>query len=704
MTYLHQQFERLLPGQIISLAGIGYREGIPAREADAGWPMGVVRRPDGDLLVADLRGHRIWRIDADGILHSFAGDGIPGNDGDGGPASQARVNTPHDFFLDKAGNLYFSQLGGRGPDEGPNTIRRIDYQTGIITTVVGSGRVGRGGEGGPALEAETDTTTGIAVDDEGNLFVCNKWDCTVKRVDAKTGIITTYAGLTGRLDPTGKSGALHTLAGFHGDGGPATEAAFKFPEHLAFDSHGHLYVCDNGNHRIRKIDRQTGVVSTVFGTGNAASTGDGGPASEASVFLPDAIFIDAHDNLYVGEAWGCRVRKVDARTGIVSTVVGTGMPGLGEAGRPGPETDCNPIESGLWVDPDGAVFYSDSGGVLRRVDPHTGLVSDVLGGTSIGDGGPCNQAVLAGPRGLAVGPDGQIYVAESQSSRVRVIDPITGVIRTVAGSGARAYGGDTGLATEAYLYLPGDIAVDSRGRLLIVDGQNNRLRRVDETGVITTIAGTGDVADRGDGGPALGVVLNGVRAVALGPDGAVHVSDSGRIRRIDPTTGRIKTVVGAGIAGYSGDNGPAQQARIGSVAAMAFDAAGHLFFADASCHVVRKVDGQGIITTVAGCGVAGFSPDGTPALVARLHKPQGLAVSHDGTVYVSDTRNNRVRRITADRTLETVAGSDTPGDTADGPAIAARLNEPHGLCFYGPNILLISDHNNNRIKAVKLVR
>ena len=130
-------FEQLNPNTIVSIAGIGYRDGIPAKDADVGWPMGAVRRPDGDLIVADIRAHRIWRIDQDGILHTFAGDGVPGVSGDGGPAIDARVYTPHDFCLDREGNLFFSELGARGPDEGPNTVRRIDYETGIITRVVG---------------------------------------------------------------------------------------------------------------------------------------------------------------------------------------------------------------------------------------------------------------------------------------------------------------------------------------------------------------------------------------------------------------------------------------------------------------------------------------------------------------------------------------------------------------------------------------
>ena len=172
------------------------------------------------------------------------------------------------------------------------------------------------------------------------------------------------------------------------------KAAFGFPEHLAFDSKGDLYVCDNGNNRIRKIDMRTGTITTVLGTGQAASNGDGGPAVEASTHTPDAIFIDCHDNLYVGEVGGFRVRKVNAQTGIVTTLAGTGIPGWGEEDMcPDPKRKCNPIESGIWADPDGTVFYSDSSGRLRRVDSQTGIVTTVLGGDSIRDGRPIYRGI-----------------------------------------------------------------------------------------------------------------------------------------------------------------------------------------------------------------------------------------------------------------------------------------------------------------------
>ena len=703
-------FSRLETGAIATVAGVGYRDGVPAATADIGWPMGVVRRPDGDLVFADIRGHRIWRIDREGILHTVAGDGVPGNSGDGSPALEGRVYTPHDFCLDRQGNLFFSQLGARGPDEGPNTIRRIDAETGILTTVVGKGRMGRASVGLHALEAEFDTTTGVAVDAAGHIYVCGKWDSTIIKVDATSGMISLVAGQTTRHYPLEQgqsrpySGSTYTFAGFHGDGGRASEAALHFPEHLALDSQGSLYVCDNGCHRIRKIDAETGIIRTVFGTGQAASNGDGGPALEASTHAPDAIFIDVHDNIYVGEARGCKVRKVDAQSGVVTTLAGTGVPGFGGEGEPGPETLCSSIESGIWADPDGTVFYSDSSGRLRRIDPLSGVVTTVAGGSSIHDGGPADRAFLGCPRGICVGPDGHIYFCDMVHDRIRAIDPLSGFIRTVAGTGGRAFGGDGGPATAAYFLNPYSLTVDDQGRVIIADTLNNRIRRIDASGRIHTLAGTGEATDQGDGGAARNAALNAPHAVTCGPGGDIYLGDScGRIRVIDAATEHIRTVAGTGTQGWSGDGAAALDACIGIPSSICFDTAGNLYFADLAQHVVRKVDIYGVITTLAGSGQKGFSPDGTAALAARLYRPFGVAVRRDGTVYFTDACNNRVRRIAPDGTLQTVAGGAAAGDGGDGGAATrARLNEPHGLCLYGDDILLITDHYNNRIRALKL--
>ena len=700
---LLRHLEALRPQTIDTIAGVGYRDGVPARDADAGWPMGVVRRPDGDLIVVDYQAHRLWRIDRDGTLHAFAGDGVQGSSGDGGPAREARFFYPHDLCQDSEGNLYLSDLGNQ-------TYRRIDYRTGIITRVAGSGKVGRGGDGGPALEAEMDTTCGVAVDDDGNVYVSSEWANNIRRIDAKTGTIELFAGQDARHYPSEReasrsyAGPGLSLEGYHGDGGPARDAAFHHPEHLAFDSRGDMYVCDNSNHRVRKIDMKTGVVTTVLGTGHAASNGDGGPATEASTLMPDAICLDVHDNLYVGEKYGFRVRKVEAQTGIVRTLVGTGVPGFGEEGLPGSETACNSCEAGIWADPDGTVLWSDCSGRLRKYDGATGTVTTVLGGTSVHDGEPSPRAFLNGPGGICVGPDGHIYFADVWNQRVRAIDPATATIRTVAGNGARAYGGDNGPATEAYLGNPHDVSVDSQGRVVIADTRHGHVRRVDKDGTIRGIAGAAFQWDKGDGGPALGACLSHVVAVAHGPNGDVYVGDAiGRIRKIDAASGIITTVAGTGIEGYRGDGGPAVSARIGSPTAIRFDADDNLYFSDSAYHVVRRVDIGGTITTVVGTGEPGFSPDGARANEARLDQPWGLAVTGGRVIYVSDSRNNRVRRVGHDGTLRTVAGSDIPGDAGDGGAATdASLNEPHGLCLYGEDILLIGDHFNNRIKAVKL--
>ncbi len=694
---------RLLPGRIATVAGVGYEDGIPAKEADAGWPMGVVRRADEDLIVVDYHAHRLWRIDRRGILHGFAGDGVAGSAGDGGPALEARMRNPHDLCQDREGNLYFTDLGNF-------TIRRIDGKTGIITRVAGSGRRGRGGDGGPALEAEFDCPCGLAVDEWGRVYISDEWACNIRRVDPNSGAIEVWAGLSARHYPSEQGrrpffGSGLSLMGFHGDGGPADQAAFYHPEHLSFDSKGDLYVCDNSNDRIRKISRTTGVITTVLGNGQRASNGDGGLAVEASTLMPDAICLDVHDNLYVGEKYGFRVRKVEAATGMVTTLVGTGVPGFGQEGLHGSVTECNSCEAALFADPDGTVHWGDCSGRLRRYDGRTGIVTTTFGGASVHDGTEATAAFLCGPGGLSLGPNRQLYVADVWNQRIRAIDLETGIIRTVAGNGARAYGGDNGPATEAYLGNPHDVSVDSLGRVVIADTRHGHVRRVERDGAIRGLAGAAFQWDKGDGGPAHCACLVFVIAVAHDSQDNIYIGDAGvgRIRRIDQSTGIIDTVAGCGLLGYSGDGGPARQARIGAPSAIRFDVRGNLYFTDATYHVVRRVDPEGQITTVAGSGKEGFSPDGVLALKARIHTPYGLAIAPDGAIYFSDLRNHRVRRINGSGRLETVAGSGVAGDSGDGgSALASRLNEPHGLCLYGEDVLFISDHYNNRIRAVRL--
>ena len=681
--------ENLNPGTIDTIAGVGWCDGGPAASADAGWLMGVVRDNAGDLLVVDYHGQRIWRVDRDGVLHLFAGDGVPGFGGDGGPAREARLHSPHDLWRDSQGNLYLSDLGNF-------RIRRIDAATGVITTVAGCGIQGRKGDGGPATEAQLDVSSGVAKDSAGNLYIADEMSCTVRVVDQE-GIIRRYAGIG--------------VGGYNGDGIPALEAALYHPEHLFFDSQDHLYVCDNSNDRIRRIDRN-GIITTVLGSPypvgvdgrrSRSSIGDGGPATQATILMPDSIFIDGRDNLYIGEKYGFRVRRVDASTGIVETVVGTGIPGFGEDGDVGPRTQINSCECGLWVDPDGAVLWTDCSGRLRRVDPQTKIVSTLLGGTSVVDGGRATAAFITGPDGLSVSADGTLYFADLWNHRIRAIDPDTWEIRTVAGNGARFYGGDGGAATDACLGNPHDVAVDEEGNLFVADTRYSHVRRVDRAGFITSYVGTGLPWDQGDGGPAISASVTAPLSVVVGPRGDLYLGESvGRIRRVERSTGVIQTVAGTGVPGYSGDGGPADEARIGSPFDMDFDEGGNLYFADTTNHCVRKVSASGKIRTVVGTGSPGRAEEGSPLTKARLNSPRGVAVDSDRTLFVADTGNNRVLELRPGAGLSAVAGTGEGGDAGDGgPGKSCRFNHPCSLAIM-QGCLLISDHFNNRIRALKL--
>lgn len=215
------------------------------------------------------------------------------------------------------------------------------------------------------------------MDADGNVYLASEFGNNIRKVDARTGIITRFAGLDARhyASERGASrpfaGARLSLYGYHGDGGHALDAAMYYPEHIAFDSRGDMYVCEH--HRIRKIEMRTGLVATALGTGAFTSKGDGGPADEAGLQWPDSLFIDKRDNIYVGEKWGYRVRKLDAGTGIVSTLVGNGVPGWGEEGLPGNQTHCNACEAGIWADEDGTVFLGRpvrQDAPVRRPDRH----------------------------------------------------------------------------------------------------------------------------------------------------------------------------------------------------------------------------------------------------------------------------------------------------------------------------------------------
>ena len=472
-----------------------------------------LRRSCSALILAALSAAVAGAQPADDwIIETVAGTGAPGEfgggfGGDGGAAVAAQLNIPTGVALDGAGNLYIA-------DQFNHRIRKVDA-TGVISTVAGNGTQGYGGDGGAATAAQLNRAVGVALDAAGNLYIADVWNHRIRKVDA-AGVISTVAG--------GGSG---------GDGGPATEARLFFPRDVALDGAGNLYIADEGNNRIRKVDT-AGVISTVAGNGTRGFGGDGGPAVAAQLHWPRGVALDGAGNLYIADTDNHRIRKVDA-AGVISTVAGDGTRGSG------------------------------------------------------GDGGPAVAAQLDWPHGVALDGLGNLYIADRDNHRIRKVDA-AGAISTVAGDGTPGFRGDGGPATAAQLAVPTGVAPDGAGNLYIADWLNHRIRKVDAAGVISTVAGDGTLGPGGDGGPATAALLSCPYGVALDGDGNLYIADrnNNRIRKVD-AAGAISTVAGDGTLGSGGDGGPATAAQLSRPYGVALDGAGNLYIADTDNNRIRKV-------------------------------------------------------------------------------------------------------------------
>ena len=475
------------------------------------------------------------------------------------------------------------------------------------------------------------------------------------------------------------------MRGLTGDGGPATSASLTFPGGVAVDSAGNLYIADNWNNRIRKVSG--GTITTVAGDGAypPVFSGDGGPATNASLNYPQGMATDAAGNLYIADTSNYRVRKVSG--GVITTVAGDGVYRFSGDGGPAASAQLN-YPNGAAVDSAGNLYIADTNNNrIRKVSG--GIITTVAGNGSpgfSGDGGPAIRASLNQPSGVAVDSAGNLYIADELNSRVRKVSG--GTITTVAGNGGWQFSGDGGPAASASLNYPTGVAVDSTGNLYIADAGNSRVRKV-SGGTITTVAGNGSEGFSGDGGPAAGASLYlpmwPPASVAVDLDGNLYVADAynNRIRRV--FSGTITTVAGNGHPGFSGDGGPPASASLNYPTGVAVDSAGNLYIADAGNERIRKVSG-GTITTVAGNGSDGFSGDGRLANSASLYWPVGVAVDSTSNLYIADATNNRIREVFAgafpyQATPLSLSFSAAAGGSAPGAQTVNLSTSVGGLSF-----------------------
>lgn len=617
---------------------------------------------------------------------------------------------------------------------------RVISEEGTLFTVAGKhARDQLENDGGLALETDLGQVNGLDVDGEGRIYACLPWDV-VCRIDPD-GRIHRIAGIWGqsghsgegvlaaesmldfprqvvvhengtvyfaqrnrvsRIDPDGR---LWTVAGDGteqyggvGDGGPATEASLVSPWGLALDALGRLYIADSFDGRVRMVDLE-GTISTVAGDGDSFdSDGDGGLAIEASIGQATDIVLDAEGNIYISDVWNAYIRRVSP-DGIISTIAGTGEKGYSGDGGPAIEAQLNDVKD-IDIDSDGNLLLADLDVYRVRQIAPDGTITTIAGnGTRLfgGDGFSLSEACFGGPSDVAFLPSGTAYIADRINQRIRMWEP-DGVVSTIAGTGFSGSSGDGGPANEASL-MPTSIALSPNGELYLVDGAGNCVRRIDASGYIHRVAGNGDVGFNGDGIPAVTAQLGRVKSLDVGLDGTVYFVEplTHRVRYVD-SEGLIQTLCGTGVASSQGDGGPAHSASVNGPEAVHVAPDGTIYVAEYSGDRVRRISVDGIISTVAGTGESGYTGDGGLATNAMLSAPSGLVTDDSGSLYISSAGNYVVRRVLPNGTIETIAGTgglDYLGEPL--PALEAAIRGPWAMTLGEGDEIFVAAYGGGRI-------
>ncbi|MBT4374554.1 MAG: hypothetical protein HOD16_02575 [Nitrospina sp.] len=488
------------------------------------------------------------------------------------------------------------------------------------------------GDGKRGIDVSLTLVDGIATDPRGNIYISHRSQNRIRKL-SPNGTITTIAG--------------NGIAGFSGDDVPALESSLNFPAGLVFDK-GNLYVADRNNHRIRKID-SNGIISTVAGTGIPKCCNDNGLAVAAHLHFPSDIDVDTDGNLYISDRSNNRIRKVNS-DGIITTIAGVGEPGYG------------------------------------------------------GDFGPADKALLKYPFGISLDNKGNFYIADRGNNRVRKIDQ-RGIITTIAGDGTHSFGGDYGPANQSSLAFPTDVIVDSLGIVYIADRNNNRVRKIDPLGVITTLMGLSQTEFNGDNEISAETTLHLPFALALNGEDRLLVVDRNhfRVREVRLQSNQVETVAGNGTFLFRGDGGPGGGATLDAPSGIAVDSKGNVLFADRLHQRIRKVGSNGIIETVIGNGKQGNEGNGRSGIEATLHLPEVLVMDHEDNIYLTQRTGNAwiIRKSDAEGIITHFAGNGRQGNTGDGgPAIEASFHTISDIAADGSGNIFITDSINRNIRKV----
>jgi hypothetical protein len=712
---------------ITTIAGGAIGDQGPALAASLEQPLhGAVNPLNGLIYYVEDSRDRVMMIDASGNVQVVAGTaGVCGTSGNGGPARAALLCSPDALAFDSAGDLYVVDQGG-------NELREISA-SGTISLIAGNNSCNNTGDGAAASLAEIGGTEQIAIAPNGNIYLsmcgCNNGH-RVRMISG--GIISTIAG-TGTASSTG-------------DGAAATAATLNCPYGLAVDDGGaNLYIAEVSGERVREVNFASGIINRVAGTGNSGYSGDGGLATLANIGSLRDVLLDSAGDLFISSTSNGLILEVNAATQDIGVLAGTAPLSFSLlSGDNGPATSA-------YIGQPGGMFF-DSSGVFHFFNVRTsesGLTSELrqisASGTLTtvaGVGNPSAattpfQLALNRPTGIATDSVGNLFFGSSYDARVWKLD-VAGNLSLAAGTGLFGFGGDTAAATLADLYSPAMLWYDSSGGdFYIADNQNGRVRNVNSIGDIETIAGSSGWPAGCPGGPPssppsgagpgydcygddyfankayLYSPANFTVAVAsVVGDGAgnLYIAEGDRVRQVVLSTGIITTLAGStsttASCGFSGDTGPAAQAKLCATQGLTIDAAGDLIVADSGNHRLRQINLQtvpvGEINTIAGNGTSATSGDGIPAAASPFCSPWGLTYDAAGNLYVTDNLCHTVSLIDTSGIIHRVAGTGIQGFAGDNQAATtAELSNPTQVAV-SPNgqIVYVADEGNSRIRQI----